>query len=71
MRHMKENGQFTKHHHGFRNGYSCVTQIIDVCDKWSEELDNRNRIYAIYQDFQKACDSVPHQRLLLKLKNPG
>ena len=28
--HMEENGLFTKHQHGFRKGYSCVTQLIDV-----------------------------------------
>ena len=71
MGHIEENGLFTKHQHGFRKGYSCVTQLIDVCDKWSEELDNRNSIGAIYMDFQKAFDSVPHKRLLLKLKGYG
>ena len=71
MGHMEGNGLFTKHQHGFRKGYSCVTQLIDVCDKWSEELDNKNSIDAIYLDFQKAFDSVPHQRLLLKLKGYG
>ena len=64
MGHMEGNGLFTKHQHGFRKGYSCVTQLIDVCDKWSEELDNKNSIDAIYLDFQKAFDSVPHQRLV-------
>ena len=33
--------------------------------------DNKNSIDAIYLDFQKAFDSVPHQRLLLKLKGYG
>ena len=45
---------------------SRVTQLTDVCDKWSEDLDSRNSI-----DFQKAFDSVPHQRPLLKLKGSG
>ena len=71
MEHMEENNLFTKHQHGFRKGYSCVTQLIDVCDKWSEELDNKNCIDILYLDFQKAFDSVPHQRLLTKLKGYG
>ena len=32
MSHMEENGLFTKHQHGFSKGYSCVTQLIDVCE---------------------------------------
>ena len=51
--------------------FSCVTQLMDICDKWSEELDNRNSIDTIYLDVLKAFDSVPHQRLLLKLKGYG
>ena len=68
MEHMEGNNLFTKHQHGFRKGYSCVTQLIDVCDKWTEELDNKNCIDIVYLDFQKAFDSVRHQRLLTKLK---
>ena len=71
MSHMEENNLFTKHQHGFRKGYSCVTQLIDVCEKWSEELDNKNYIGVVYLDFQKAFDSVPHKRLLSKLKGYG
>ena len=51
--------------------FSCVTQLIDVCEKWTDELDNKNNIDIIYLDFQKAFDTVPHQRLLKKLKGYG
>ena len=71
MEHMEENNLFTKHQHGFRKGYLCVTQLIDVCNKWSEELDNKNCIDVVYLDFQKPFDSVPHQILLTKLKGYG
>ena len=38
MGHMEENGLFTKHQHGFRKGYSCVTQLICICDN-TEDLE--------------------------------
>ena len=36
--------------------------------KW---LDDGSPVDAVYLDFQKAVDKVPHQRLLLKLKAHG
>ena len=38
---------------------------------WTEMLDNKGQIDCIYLDFQKAFDSVPHKRLLSKLKATG
>jgi hypothetical protein len=71
MSHMKENKFFTVHHHGFRKGRSCVTQLIEVVEKWTEELDNHNSIDTIYLDFHKSFDTVPHRRLIHKLKGYG
>lgn len=42
-----------------------------MCDKWTEELDNKNSIDVIYLDFQKAFDSVPHKRMITKLEGYG
>lgn len=71
MIYMESNNLFSEHQHGFRSGRSCTTQLLEVCDKWSEELDNKNSVDVIYFDFQKAFDSVPHQRLLIKLTGYG
>jgi hypothetical protein len=38
-------------------------------EEWSEYLDRGSRLNIIYLDFQKAFDSVPHERLLMKLAN--
>jgi hypothetical protein len=55
----------------FRKGKSCATQLIEVLDNWIEQLDNRSAIDMIYLDFQKAFDTVPHQRLINKLQSYG
>lgn len=69
--HMENNQLFTPHQHGFRKGRSCVTQLIEVLDDWTEKLDHHNAIDAIYLDFQKAFDTVPHKRLIHKLRGYG
>ena len=63
MEHMEENHLFTEHQRGFRKGRSCITQLIEVIDEWTEHLNNRDSIDAVYLDFQKAFDTVPHKRL--------
>jgi hypothetical protein len=54
--------------HGFRNGKSCLTQLIPFVDKLSEALNNQSRIDVVYFDFAKAFDSVNHDLILKKLK---
>ena len=58
MSHVEENNLFTKHKHCFRKGYSCVTQLIDVCEKWTEELDNKNNIDVVYFDFGRLISTM-------------
>ena len=69
--HMASNNLFSDAQHGFISGRSCSTNLIAVLDKWSEALDNGLPVDAIYLDFAKAFDSVPHIRLLTKLKGYG
>ena len=57
--------------HGFMVGRSCSSQLISVLDVWTQILDKRESLDAVYLDFQKAFDTVPHQRLLTKLKAYG
>jgi len=38
---------------------------------WSKALSHGDAVDVIYFDFKKAFDSVPHKRLLIKLKAYG
>ena len=69
--HMEDNRLFTDHQHGFRKRRSCITQLIEVIDEWTENLDKRENMDVVYLDFQKAFDTVPHKRLLKKLEGYG
>jgi len=68
---MNENKLYTECQHGFRQHRSCITQLLEVMEELTTLIDNKNDIDIIYLDFSKAFDSVPHERLILKLKSYG
>jgi hypothetical protein len=71
MDHLERNDLITKHQHGFVSGRSCVTQLLEVLNAWTEVLDAGGSVDVIYTDFMKAFDTVPHRRLLSKLEAHG
>ena len=71
VKHMSDNKLYSESQHGFRKQRSCVTQLIEVYDKLTEILDESKDIDVIYLDFKKAFDSIPHERLLLKMEGYG
>ncbi len=68
---MLENRRFPDQQHGFVTKRSCITQLLCVMEDWTKWLDSGKCIDTIFLDFQKAFDSVPHERLLSKLAAYG
>ena len=71
VKHMLINNLFSSKQFGFIKGRSTVLQLLYVLDMWTEALDNRDSIDAIYCDYMKAFDKVPHKRLVHKLRAYG
>ena len=68
---LESQGVIHKDQHGFRGGRSCCTQLLEVIEVWTRWFDLGLPWDAIYTDFSKAFDSVPHQRLLNKIHAHG
>ena len=71
MAHMSQYNYFSDNQHGFLPNKSCTTQLLTAMNHWTESLNSGYATDIIYFDFKKAFDSVPHHRLLLKLKSYG
>lgn len=58
---------FHPNQHGFRKDHSCETQLALFIHDIHLNLDSNIPTDALFLDFEKAFDKVPHSRLLLKL----
>jgi hypothetical protein len=61
----------TRHQHGFMQQRSCLTNLLEAMEKWTEAVDNGYGIDVLFLDYRKAFDSVSHRKLIEKLRNLG
>jgi len=59
------------HQHGFINGRSSATQLLETYEDIGSTLDHGGQTDVIYLDLAKAFDSVSHELLLHKLTSFG
>ena len=57
--------------YGFRRGHSTSHLLLETVNDWPKALECRDSCHCLLLDFAKAFDSVPHQRLLLRLQSLG
>ena len=57
--------------HGFLVNISCLTNLLTYIECLTKNVDEGATVDVIYLDFSKAFDSVPHDRLLMKMRSVG
>ena len=62
---------FNPNQFGFLEGKSTLIQLLRCFDDWASSRNKSIPTDAIFFDFSKAFDSVPHERLLLKTGSTG
>ena len=68
---MYSRGLISEIQYGFQRRRSTTALLLQAVDDWSVTLEQRSTIHCLFLDFPKAFDSVPHERLLIKLASLG
>ena len=68
---LETNQLITDAQHGFRQGRSPQTNLIEFLNRTTKWLDEGRSFDVLYLDFAKAFDKVCHKRLILKLEQMG
>ena len=71
LEHLEMNNILRDEQHGFRERRSCLTNLLEMMEYWTEILDEGDGIDVAYLDFKKAFDLVSHQHLLYKMSKYG
>ena len=69
MDHLLLNNLIRSSQHGFLKNRSCLTNLLEFFEYVTNNIDNGSAVDAIYLDFSKAFDKVPHRRLISKFKS--
>lgn len=67
MKYLTKHNYFIPNQHGFQRGRSCETQLFELVTDLHHAVHASTIIDAVFIDFAKAFDKVPHSRLLMKL----
>ena len=68
MRHAKYHSLLYDRQHGFREGRSCETQLLEFINDVTNNVQDRQQTDVCILDFSKAFDKVGHKRLVRKLQ---
>ena len=71
MEYLERQNLISECQHGFRSGYSTVTNLLVFLDYVTKALDSGNTADAVYLDIAKAFDTIDYGRLLDELGARG
>ena len=66
MNYLNTHNIINPNQHGFRPGFSCVTQLILLTDDILKAMDSHYQVDLVLSDFSKAFDTVAHNKVLDK-----
>ena len=71
VKHVKSNHLNSQEQHGFTPNKSTTTNLLEALNVITEAQMHGIPLDVLFLDYQKAFDTVPHQRLLLQAESFG
>ena len=71
VKYLEQHNLLNTSQHGFRQGHSCLSQLLQHHDKVLSLLEDGYNVDVIYLDFSKAFDKLDFNITMKKLKNLG
>jgi ribonuclease P/MRP protein subunit RPP40 len=71
LEHLERQKVVCDRQHGFTRGRSCLTNLLEAFNEWTQALDEGYGLDVVYLDYRKAFDTVPHKRLIDKIRKYG
>ena len=68
-KHLDQSHPISDSQWGFQAGKSTTTALLETTNNWFQLLESGREVGAVFFDFRKAFDSVPHRLLLRKLED--
>lgn len=71
MKPLEKNNILSRHQHGFcarRSCFTVFTHLFEYLEELKMAIDQHEYVDSIYLDCRKAFDTVPHKRLIVKLR---
>jgi hypothetical protein len=71
VEYLEKNELLSAHQHGFTRKRSCLTNLLETFEEWTQALDAGYGVDVVYLDYRKAFDTVPTKRLMEKVRQFG
>ena len=68
---LEDNNIISVKQHGFRKGFSCLTNLLESLEYWTGCIDRKTPCDVILLDIRKAFDTVSHAIVMKKLNQAG
>ena len=71
IKHYDKHKLLSNSQHGFRQHYSTTSNLLELLNDVTQDIDNNNNVDLITIDFSTAFDSISHDKFLHKLYSYG